>query len=147
MPPPRPRPRNACYKDSIVAYLALKAHFAVADNHPKDSNVRELGKLMLMHDTRDDSWHGEYYSACKLFAMENLAEMQHNSLDIDNLLKAQNSSYWNGEKLWRKAGEVKRELLNDYHTVLCQEVNPACPQLPSGKLLSDLMEVLRKNIL
>jgi hypothetical protein len=80
---PAPRPRNAFYKDSAVAYLALKAHFAVADNHPRDSNFQELENLMLLHDTRDDSWQGEYYSACKLFA-ENFEEMQDNSLGVES---------------------------------------------------------------
>ena len=34
MPPPKPR--NAPLKDSVVAYLTLKAHFAIADNYPNN---------------------------------------------------------------------------------------------------------------
>jgi hypothetical protein len=44
---PSSKPRNAVYKDSVVAYLALKAHFAIADDHPREENMTELGKLML----------------------------------------------------------------------------------------------------
>ena len=91
MPPPKPR--NACYKDSIVAFLALKAHFSIADDHPTDTNLTELAKLMLQHDPRANSWKGQYYDACKLYIQENLEEVQRNSLDVDKLLHATPSVY------------------------------------------------------
>ena len=42
------KPRNASFKDSVVAYLTLIAHFAFADNYPKDTNCAQLGKRMLV---------------------------------------------------------------------------------------------------
>jgi hypothetical protein len=141
-----PKPRNACFKDSAVAYLALKAQFAIADDYPSDTNVPLLGKLMLQHDALSNSWKGEYYEACKLFLSTNQEEMQRNALDMDKLLRAQPAIYWTGEKLWRKASDHKRALLNEFHTVFCQEVSPAWPMLPSGKSMTDLMVELRKKM-
>ena len=40
-----PEPRTAVYKDSVVAYLALKSHFAISDNHPSDKSL-ESGEFM-----------------------------------------------------------------------------------------------------
>ena len=60
---PALKPRNAVYKDSVVAYLALKAQIAIADDHPSDTNVHQLGKLMLLHDPQASVWKGEYYDA------------------------------------------------------------------------------------
>ena len=40
------QPRNAVYKDSIVAYLALKSHFAISDNYQSDESLNEIGTLM-----------------------------------------------------------------------------------------------------
>ena len=41
------KPRTAVYKDSVVAYLALKSHFAISDNRPYDRSVAALSALML----------------------------------------------------------------------------------------------------
>ena len=117
---PSSKPRNAVCKDTVVAYLALKAHFAIADSHPKEENMTELGKLMLLHvphpiSPEIESWKGEYYYACKLFVQENAAEIAEAGLDVEKLLKAQASIYWSGEKLWKRAIDAKRELLNEFH--------------------------------
>ena len=74
-----PKPRNAVYKDSIVAYLALKSQFAIVDNYLSEWNITQLGHLMLLHVIRlispeNECWTGEYYSACKFFLRENEAE-------------------------------------------------------------------------
>jgi hypothetical protein len=61
-------------------------------------------------------------------------------------LKAQGLIYWSGDKLWKRAIDAKRELLNEFHATFCQEVNPSWPKLPSGKLIADLMEDLRKTL-
>jgi hypothetical protein len=91
---PCPKPRNAVYKDSVVVYLALKAQFSIADNHPKEENMSELGKMMLLHVPNPNSqqtepWKGEYYDACKLFVKDNAAEIANNApdLDVESLLK------------------------------------------------------------
>jgi hypothetical protein len=60
---PCPKPHTAVYKDSVVVYLALKAQFAIADNHPKEENMSELGKMMLLHVPnpnfqQTESWKG-----------------------------------------------------------------------------------------
>jgi hypothetical protein len=44
---PCPKPCTAVYKDSVVVYLALKAQFAIADNHPKEENMSELGGFLI----------------------------------------------------------------------------------------------------
>ena len=46
---PSSKPRNAVYKDTVVAYLALKSHFAISDFYPKEANISELGKMMLLY--------------------------------------------------------------------------------------------------
>ncbi len=74
-----PKTRNAVYKDSFVAYLALKSQFAIADNYLSERNITQLGHLMLLHVIRlispeNECWTGEYYSACKFFLRENEAE-------------------------------------------------------------------------
>ena len=89
---------------------------------------------------------GEYYEACKVYARENEDEMNQNNISLDNLLKSQPSIYWTGENLWNKASTIKRQLLNEIHTVFCQEVNKQWPLLPSGTTLEDLMLELRKKL-
>jgi hypothetical protein len=146
------KPRNTSFKDSVVAYLTLKAHFSIADNHPKDTNCAQLGKLMLVQQQNHSGDHGapmfvgEYYEACKLFCRENDAEMKQNNISVDSLLKSQASTYWNGENLWSKASTIKRQLLNEIHTVFCQEVNKQWASQPSGTSLEDLMLELRKKL-
>ena len=147
MPPSEPR--NAVYKDSVVAYLALKAQFAIADNHPKEHNILEPGKLMLLYvpypiPPETEPWKGEYYFACKLFLQENAAEIAEAGLDVEQLLRMPTAIYWSGENLWEKANAAKRDMLDEFHVIFCQEVNPSWPILPSGKLISDLMDDLRK---
>ena len=98
MPPPKPR--NAPLKDSVVAYLTLKAHFAIADNYPKDTNCNHLGKLMLVQQQNPSGEHGaptfvgQYYNACKLFADQNSDKMKQNYFSLGSILKLQHSSYW-----------------------------------------------------
>ena len=41
---------------------------------------------------------------------------------------------------------IKRQLLNEFHTVFCQEVNKQWLLLPSGTTLEDLMLELRKKL-
>ena len=124
-----------------MAYLTLKAHFAGADNYPRDPNYAQLGKLMLVQQQNPSVEHGaptfvgEYYEACKVYARENKDEMNQNNISLDkdemnqnnisldNLLKSQPSTYWTGVNLGNKASTVKRQLLNEIHTVFCQEVN------------------------
>ena len=62
-----------------------------------------------------EPWKGEYYYACKAFVKDNAAEISVNApdLDVEQLLKAQAAIYWNGTKLWRKAMDAKREMLNE----------------------------------
>ena len=144
------KPRNSTFKDSVVAQLALQAHFAIADNHPTDKTGPDLAKLMLQHNPSaplgTSAWSGEYYAACKDFEMTNKAEMQQNSCTIDQFLKGTQSSYFSGDALWRKAIECKRIMLNEIHTVFCQEVCPRWPTLPSGTTTLDpMMLELRKK--
>ena len=150
---PSPKPRNASYKDSLVVFLCLKAHFAIADNHPKEENRDVLAKLMLENvpnyiSLQAEPWRGEYYSACKLFLHENAAEIAQNApeLDMEQLLKAQGSPHWSGESLWKRVIDSKHEMLNQVHTIFCQEVNPIWLCLPSGKKISDLLGKLRKKL-
>ena len=83
-----------------MAYLTLKAHFAIADNYPKDTNCTHLGKLMLVQQQNPSGEHGaptfvgQYYDACKLFADENEDKMKQYNVSLDSLLKSQHSSYW-----------------------------------------------------
>ncbi len=80
--------------------------------------------------------------------------MKQNSCSLDQLLKGQ-SSYFNGDNLWKRALECKRILLNEIHTVFCQEVCPRWPTLPikamldeSGDLMNDEEKSdLRKQLL
>ena len=115
-----------------------QAHFAIADNYPKDTNCTQLGKLMLVQQQNPSGEHGaptfvgQYYDACKLFADENEDKMKQNNVCLDSLLRSQQSSYWTGENLWSKALSIKRSLLNEIHTVFCQEVNRQWPMLPFG---------------
>ncbi len=44
------KPRNTTFKDTVVAQMSLKAHFAIADIHPTDKSTPELAKLMLLHN-------------------------------------------------------------------------------------------------
>jgi hypothetical protein len=46
------KPRNASYKDTVVAELVLKAYFSISDTYPKDTSSQELAKLMLHHNPR-----------------------------------------------------------------------------------------------
>ena len=94
-------------------YLTLKAQFAIADNYPKEENKDELAKMMLQNvpnhiSLQTEPWKGKYYAACKLFLHENAAEIAQNApgLDVEQLLKAQGSNYWSGDKLWQKAVHV-----------------------------------------
>ena len=78
---PSQKPCNAVFKDSVVVFLALKAHFAIADNHPKEEYLSEFGKMMLLHVPNPNSQEteqskGEYYSACKLFVKDYAAALQ-----------------------------------------------------------------------
>ena len=61
-----------------VVYLALKAQFSIADNHPKEENMSELGKMMLLHvpNSETEPLKGEYYSACKLFVEDYAAALE-----------------------------------------------------------------------
>jgi hypothetical protein len=43
------KPRNTTFKDAVVAQMSLKAHFAIADNHPTDKSTPELAKLMFRY--------------------------------------------------------------------------------------------------
>ena len=143
-----PKPRTAGYKDSVTAELALRAHFYIADEYPKDTTLAQLGQkmfLQLQHPT-GASFTGEYYEACKRFADKNPEEMKCNDTSLDSLLRSQPSSYWSGEKLWRRAQDIKRELLNEFHSLFCQEVNKQWPILPSGKTMEDLMQELRQKL-
>ena len=140
-------PRNAVYKDSVVAYLALKSHFAVADSHPSDKSLAELGLLMLRHNLRPangaSQWEGEYYDACVQFARSNDTEMKHNNCTVDQLLKANGTHYYSGDNLWRKASESKRIMLNEIHVVFCQEVCRQWPTVPSGTTTLDPLKLAR----
>ena len=114
-------------------------------------NIRRilLGKKMLLqiqNSTGIPYFTGEYYEACKRFAEENHVELKQNDTTLDSLLRSQASSYWSGEKLWRRAQEIKRELLNEFHSLFCQEVNKQWPVIPSGKTMEDLMQELRKKL-
>jgi hypothetical protein len=144
-----PKPRNAVFKDSVVALLALKAHFAICDNHPKERTLLELAKLMLHHVPNAPqgapNWAGEYYEACNNFATTHEDEMRQNMCTIDNLLKGNQTGYFTGESLWRKAQDCKRIMINEIHSVFCQEVCPRWPNLPPGiTSLDPLMLQLRK---
>ena len=143
------KPRTAVYKDSVTAELALRAHFFIADEYPKDTTFAHLGKKMLLQIQNSTGilyFTGEYYEACKRFAEENHVELKQNDTTLDSLLRSQASSYWSGEKLWRRAQEIKRELLNEFHSLFCQEVNKQWPVIPSGKTMEDLMQELRKKL-
>ncbi len=109
MAPPK-QPRNAVYKDSLVAYLS---HFAWSDSHPTDRNGLALGKLMLHHAPIAASLEREYYHACVLFARFNVSEMHRNIYTVDLMLKASGTNEYSGEYLWKTASETKRILLND----------------------------------
>ncbi len=140
------KPRNAVFNDAVVALCALKAHFAIADDHPTDKSGPDLYKLMLLHvpnAPRDSpSWKGEYYAACQIFSRDNEPEMQRNNCTLESLLKSQS-----GESLWRKALEYKRVMLNEIHTIFCQEVCPQWPSVPSGTTsLDPLLFDLRKRL-
>ncbi len=81
MAPPKPPPgRNALYKDSIVAQLALQAHFAISDDHPSNKNLSKLAILMFYHvqNAGNGAFKGEYYDVCILFARSNESEMKLN---------------------------------------------------------------------
>ena len=73
-----PKPCNAGYKNSVVVYLALKAQFSIADNHPKEENMSELEKMMLLHVPKSETepLKGEYYSACNLFVKDYAGALQ-----------------------------------------------------------------------
>ena len=99
------KPRRAVYKDSVIAELTLRAHFFIADEYPKDTTIAHLGKKMLFqiqNPTGIPYFTGEYYEACKRFANENQVELKQNDTTFDSLLRSQASSYWSGEKLWRR---------------------------------------------
>ena len=144
------KPRNSSFKDAVVAQMSLKAHFAIADNHPTDKSIPELAKLMLLHNpypaVGSSAWSGEYYEACKDFEKTNEAEMKQNNCSLDQLLTGQTkTSYFTGDNLWKRALECKRIMLNEIHTVFCQDVCPRWPTLPSGTTTLDpLMLELRK---
>jgi hypothetical protein len=130
------KPRNAVYKDSVVSLLSLKAYFAVSDDHQSDKSGRDLGKLMLFHNLNAESgapkWEGEYFHACTQFARINDDEMKANNCTVDQLLKGSAVSYYSGDALWKKAQDSKRVMLNEMHTVFCQEICRQWPSLPSG---------------
>ena len=118
------KPRNSSFKDAVVAQMSLKAHFAIADNHPTDKSTPELAKLMLLHNPHpaegSSAWSGEYYEACKDFEKTNEAEMKQNNCSLDQLLTGQTkTSYFTGDNLWKRALECKRIMLNEIHTVFC----------------------------
>ena len=76
---------------------------------------------------------GEYDQASQLFADENQEESKHNDTSFDLLLRYQASSYCSGEKHGRRAQDVKRELLNECHSLLCQEVNKQWLVIPGRR--------------
>ena len=151
---PTAKPRTTTFKDSVMAFLTLKAHFSIADNYPKDTNCTQLRKLMLVQQQNPSCDHGapifvgEYYEACKLFARDNDNKLKQNNIALDQLLKSQQSTYWTGENLWNKAGSLKRQLLNEVHTVFCQEVNKQSVKKSRniGTTLQDQMFELRKKL-
>ena len=95
----------------------------------------------------DLSWRGEYYDACVLFARSNDAEMKQNKCSVEQLMQATPSNYYNGTALWRKAQDCKRLLLNEIHTVFCQEVCRQWPTLPSGTTTLDPLMLELRNVL
>ena len=54
-------------------------------------------------------------------------------------------TFISGASFFNAATKAK-ELLNEIHTVFCQEVNRQWPMLPSGTTLEDLMLELRKKL-
>ena len=66
-------PRSGAYKDTVVAQLALQAHFAIADDLPSNKNLSDLGRLMFHHVANAGAcaFQGEYFEACKRFARTN----------------------------------------------------------------------------
>jgi hypothetical protein len=104
---PEAKSRKACYNDSLVAYWPLRLYLPLLTHTQEIKTCRSLENLFsitIIEKTRTE--------ACKLYVSENSVDidMQYNSLDFDKL---QQSVYWNGTKLWGKAGEVKRGLLNE----------------------------------
>ena len=77
------------------------------------------------------AFQGEYFEACKWFAGTNESEMKLNNCTLDLLLKGSPTSYFDGVGLWRKAQECKRVMLNEIHSVFCQDVCPQWPSVPS----------------
>jgi hypothetical protein len=69
--------------------------------------------------------------------------MNRNNTIWDSLLRSQPAFYWSGEKLWPRAHEIKQELLNDFHSLFCQEVSPQWPVMSSGETMEDLIQQLR----
>ena len=63
--------QNETFQDTVIAELALKAHFYISDTYPKDTSALELAKLMLQHNPQASegtpSWQGEHFEACKRF--------------------------------------------------------------------------------
>ena len=76
---------------------------------------------------------GEYDQASKRFADENQEELKHNDKSFDLLLRYQAFSYCSGEKLRRRAQDIKRELLNEFHALFCQEVNKQWLVIPGRR--------------
>ena len=106
-----PKPRTAVYKDSVTAELALRAHFFIADEYPKDPTLAQHGQKMFLqvqHRTGVTSFTGEYYEACKRFADKNPEEMKCNDTCLDSVLRYQPSSYSSGEKLRPLAQDIAR---------------------------------------
>ena len=48
------KPRNASYKDVVVAELSLNAHFLISDTYPKETSSQELTKLMHHHNPKEN---------------------------------------------------------------------------------------------
>ena len=121
-----PKPKIAVHKDPVTAGLALRAHFLIADEYLKDTTLAQLGKKMFLqvqNPTGVPFFTGEYYQASKRIADENQEELKHNGTSFDLLLRYQASSYCSGEKLRRWAQDIEQELLNELHSLFCQEVN------------------------
>ena len=93
MPPPKPR--NAPFKDSVVAYLTLKAHFAIADNY----QIAWESLCWCSNKIRPVIMERPHLSdnitmRVILFANENEDKMKQYNVSLDSLLKSQHGSYW-----------------------------------------------------
>ncbi len=89
-------------------------------------------------------WKGEYYFACKLYLQENAAEIAEAGVDVEQLLRMPTAIYWSGENLWEKANAAKRDMLDEFYVIFLSRSQSKLAHTSSGKLISDLMDDLRK---